>query len=467
MKKKVVFIIIYVLLCLAPLATVPFSKDTSATEKRTLSAFPEIMNEGKPNLSFFTEFDAWFTDHMGGRAYLVEAQTALKEKLFYESAESSVILGSNDWLFYEKTADDYSRVQTVSDRNINNIATTLLLMQEYCEERGAEFIFTVAPNKNTLYPDNMPAWYIRTDGKSNLMLLTKALSQKGVHYADLRAAFGSEQKILYQPRDSHWTYEGGMLAYRTIVSQLNSKHDLFKQVTFTERADWDADLVNMIYPNAPDTDLQSYPEIEYTFSVKGAGAVSDEALVIETTGGAGEGTLLMFRDSFGNTTWRYFAQAFRNAEFERAVPYRMSGVDRLSADTVILEIVERNLINLAEKAPMMEAPKRELTLLDAYDISNGNNVTKKRQTGGFLHLYGTVDASVLGREYRVYAVVKENGATSFYEACPIYEKELLDASLGGDNGFSCYLPESAEKADSLGILVESSGRYCYFPVTEE
>lgn len=466
MKKKVVFIIIYVLLCLTPLAMLPLSKDTSAEEKRDLSAFPEVKKEGKLNLSFFTEFDAWFTDHMGGRSYLVEAQTMMKEYVFGESANSSVILGKNGWLFYEETADDYANVASLTERNSRNVAITLRMMQDYCTERGVDFVFTVAPNKNTLYPDNMPAWYVRTSGKSNLDMLAADLDRFGVKYADLKSMFLKEPKAYYQPRDSHWTYEGGMLAYRTIVNKLSKKHSLFEDVTFTERADWDADLVNMMYPGAPDTDVQMYPEITYSFAVKGA-FVSDMDMVIETTGGAGEGSLLMFRDSFGNTTWRYFAEAFAEVDFERAVPYRLNAIDRIGADTVVLEIVERNLKNLAEKAPMMEAPKRNLEVLDAYDISDRDNQVASRAAGVFFHIYGSIAPEILDEDYHVYIIAKKSGNAVFYEAFPIYERELLTSERCCDNGFSCYLPEEvATEADSLGILTVSNGKYYYIPYTK-
>ena len=47
---------------------------------------------------------------------------------------------------------------------------------------------------------------------------------------------------------------------------------------------------------------------------------------------------------------------------------------------------------------------------------------------------------------------------TFYEAFPIYEKELLGAEITKDNGFSAYIPES-EKDRVLGILVYTSGQY--------
>ena len=462
MKKKIVFITIYLLACLAPLCTFWLSADTSASEKRELSAFPEPLTaDGSLNTAFFTEFDAWFSDHMGGRSYLVQAQTVMKEKLFMESAESSVILGKNGWLFYEKTGDDYCNVHLLSERNAENVAHSLLMVQQYCDAQGAEFVFTVAPNKNTIYTDNMPARYIKVQGKSNLVVLTEALSRKGVHYADLKNAFINEPKVLYQARDSHWTYEGGMLAYRTIIGNLTkSSHTNYDGVTFTERNDWDADLVNMVYPNALDNDMQSYPNLDYTFSTK-TGVVNDEALVIETFDGAGEGTVLMFRDSFGNTTWRYFADAFEKAEFQRGVPYAVNSVARLKADTVIMEIVERNIINLAERAPLMPAPEADPGIVDAYDMTDAKNRMERRTYNGFLHVYGTVDEAYLGSEYRVYMVVSDGANRTFYEAFPMFEKELLGVEQTQDNGYSCYLPTDIPDSATIGILVKTEGMYFY------
>jgi hypothetical protein len=460
MKKKIIFIIVYMVVCVTPFATLWFMKnDTSEQEKRELAAFPKLSVDGTPNTAFFTQFDDWFSDHLGFRSYLVSAQTALKEYAFGESAEPTVILGKNGWLFYEKTLDDYCHIATLSKRNADNVAYSMKLLQEYCNVQGADFVFTVAPNKNTLYADNMPGRYVRLSEDSNLTRLESSLARYNIPYADLKAAFMNDGRVLYQPRDSHWTYEGAMLAYRTIVAKLSSEHDIFQEITYTERRDWDADLVNMLYPGAADDDPQVYPNLEWSFVVKGD-TVYDEALVIETIAGSGEGSLLMFRDSFGNTMWRYFAESFEKADFERAFPYRMSFVDRIGASAVVIEVVERNLINLAEKAPVMKAPKRDIQITDAYDMSGHPNCMKTGESAGLLHVYGAIDPEILGESYRVYLVVEDEEGKAFYEAFPILEKELLNEDETGDNGFSAYLP--VELSGSLsGVLVWTDDKYYY------
>ena len=41
-------------------------------------------------------------------------------------------------------------------------------MQEYAASRGAQLLFVCAPNKNTVYPEFMPARYVRSTSERNL-----------------------------------------------------------------------------------------------------------------------------------------------------------------------------------------------------------------------------------------------------------------------------------------------------------
>lgn len=465
MKKKIsiIFIIVYMAVCLLPLAFMWTSKDTSDSEKRELSEFPAFIVDGKINSNFSTQFDTWISEHMGFRTLLVNANAAIKANIFGESAESTIVLGKDGWLFYAATIDDYCNVQTLSDRNVQNIATTLKMMQTYCEEKGMDFVFTVAPNKNTLYGDNMPSRYIQLDADGNLEALVKELEKARVNYADLVKAFNAEGRVLYQNRDSHWTYEGGMLAYRTIVGRLKSPKNTFEGLTFTAKNDWNADLVDMIFPGAADDDLQMYPNIEYTFSTKKK-VTSDEVLTIDSTSANGSGNLLMFRDSFGNTTWRYFAEAFEKAEFSRVLPYRLNNAEKLGADTVILEIVERNLPNLAVKAPVMEAPKAEGKMLPCTLVKDTASVLAQKEEYGFLHIYGEIDEALIADGYIVYLEVKtvSGAGDGIYTAFPVFEQELLESDIIKDNGFSAYLALEEAQVQSVTVFVVNAtgDNYC-------
>ena len=70
------------------------------------------------------------------------------------------------------------------------------------------------------------------------------------------------------------------------------------------------------------------------------------AITIRTTSETGTGSLYCLRDSFGIALYPYLAEAFASAEFSRSADYSLAAFEQVDADTVILEIVERNIAQL-------------------------------------------------------------------------------------------------------------------------
>ena len=66
---------------------------------------------------------------------------------------------------------------------------------------------------------------------------------------------------------------------------------------------------------------------------------------------AQNGRLILCRDSFGNALHPFLAADFREAVITRQMPYPLTQVQ--AGDTVIVEIVERNLVNLLKYPPDM------------------------------------------------------------------------------------------------------------------
>jgi len=116
------------------------------------------------------------------------------------------------------------------------------------------------------------------------------------------------------------------------------------------------DLYDMLYPagDGMETD-QVYGgalAFEYDVPIRSA-----ENLTIMTHG-SGEGSLLMFRDSFGNLLYPYLADSFGAALFSRSMPYRLDLIAQREADYVAAELVERNLRYLIRNVPLMPASQR-------------------------------------------------------------------------------------------------------------
>ena len=81
---------------------------------------------------------------------MVTAWSAINAKVFSASVEEQVILGSDGWLYYRETLDDYLG-KGMSDEELEYAAKNLALMQEYAESQGAAFVFTIGICKSYIF----------------------------------------------------------------------------------------------------------------------------------------------------------------------------------------------------------------------------------------------------------------------------------------------------------------------------
>ena len=107
----------------------------------------------------------------------------LKDKNIEFEDSINVIYGKNDWLYYSSTLDDYSGRNKLSERELFNLAYNLSIVQDYLQKQDIKFVFTVPANKNTLYGENMPYYYIASDVEEhNAKQLEKHLEKQNINY---------------------------------------------------------------------------------------------------------------------------------------------------------------------------------------------------------------------------------------------------------------------------------------------
>ena len=450
-KFKNVMFVLYLFIalgiCSLPAVMMPFTDTEKTSENRELSTMPKFRTEdGKINLDFFYQFETYFSDHYSFREKLVTLNGSIMGGIFNTSPNNDVIIGKGDWLFYNYTIDDYTATHLMSYRGINNICRNLELMAEYCENYGADFVFVPAPNKNSIYPEFMPERYYVTDADKNLHRVYSKLAETSVKCCDLEGALlkSKGDKLLYHQTDTHWNNYGANIGREAMLNTLGKS---FEHMDFTNTSyTWKGDLYKMLFPSGTKLDLQfDYADDLFTYNYVGRVRNMDD-LTIKTVCDNAEGSLLMYRDSFGAANIPFMAESFASAEFSRIVPYKTESIASGEIDTVILEIVERNLPNLQTFAPIMPAPIRG---------GSGSFLTPRSYmpesdifceiSGDYLHIYGILDDDFFeSDDVRIYVTIND----TVYEAFHAYEKELLGESSvsSSDNGFSLFVPylESAE-----------------------
>lgn len=453
-KGKLIYCILFFAICLCPSLGMLVTKQETSSENRQLSEFPSPKTEeGKINVEWLSQAGDYFQEHFAFRNELVTGNALLHGRFLETSTADGVIQGKNGWLYYKDSLDDYLGQDLLSDRSLFNIAHMLSMTQQALEEKGVNFLFTIAPNKNSLYGDNMPYYdKLKVSDQTNRENLEGWLKTEKVAYADLYQALMEEDEVLYHARDSHWNNKGAALAADVLMDALGKEHDSYEGESYTVRRDYTGDLDTMLYPLASTADDEIYYDKETTYAtVEEIQSNFDPR--ITTVNPVKEGSLVMYRDSFGNALLPYMADAYANAYFSRGIPYQLMDVETHSADTVIIERAERFLPEMSQFPPVLTAKEISLTEDQELQGSDGAVDVKIKPQGMTAQLSGRIKEGLLDTDSRIY--LKVNG--SVYEAFPMDVKvgENLD-----DNGFCLYLPSELVAADGndVEILIEKDNK---------
>lgn len=457
--------------CLIPSLGMLVLPEEPAAANQTLAPPPSLTAKGGgPNLEVLDEVTDYVEDHFALRQRLITANAALEGFIFGTSAQDSVLMGREGWLFYRETVDDYLHTDPLTDRALYGAARTLALMTEYANAHGARLVFTVAPNKASLYPQYLP--YVGTPlaGQDDIDRLTPLLEAQGVAYIDLFSPFRAQEQVLYHATDSHWTLRGAALAHDTLATGLGltDSVDWFTQPG-QESGTHRGDLYEMVYPTGGKTEPET--EFDRAFGFSAVRPIrSPEDMRIETENPERTGSLLMFRDSFGNTLYPFLADSFGKAMFSRSMPYQMSLLEEAGADTVVIELVERNLDYLCTRAPVFPAPVRGLPVWPygiapapslwepedeppqgeaaaAVTVRDNEALESSLRLEGYVRLEGSLSGPV-DADSPIY--VRTGGVT--FEACPVGE------AGEGESPFTLYVPEDKLTPDNVQVYCLLDGQ---------
>lgn len=398
-----------------------FAGPSKAGANEQLSKPPQLVSDGAYNPDFLSDAAAWINDHFFLRQELITLDNRLSAKVAQTSGAEDVVLGRDGWLYYDSTLDNYTGQNAMTQRELYSAATNLELMANYCREQGKQFLFVIAPNKNALYPENMPNTGI-ADPRKDAENLHKELASRQVAYVDLFALFDAQAEKLYFAHDSHWNSKGAALAADAINGAFGKTSQYFSD-PFSAAEPHQGDLYEMLYPAGQDPEQNPVYGGKLDFTYAGA-ATKPDSITLKTQG-SGEGVLLAYRDSFGNLLYPYLADSFSAATFSRSTRYDLTK----PGDFVLIELVERNLRYLIANLPVMPAPEREDTLPQT--VSGAASFTAAKGPEGYMQVKGTLPTTA-DTDSRVYLVCGD---------------KTYEAFLTENNSYGAYIPaeETAEK----------------------
>lgn len=440
-----VFIALCMVLCLIPSVGMLFFPTTQTAENRAMAAPAQlVLEDGSLNTRFTQDFENWFDQHIALRNQLVCADGLIQTKVFATSNVDSVLCGTDGWLYYASTLDDYRGASVLSQRQLFNLANNFAVVQDYLAEKDIAFVLTVAPNKNTLYGENMPYYtggILNTD--HNAGLLAPLLAQQGINYVDLFALFEGQEEILYLRRDSHWNNKGACLAYTAIMEGLGLQPKTYGAPTVVSTEN--GDLNKMVY--------SFYGPREQNYDY-GLPAYDGEKGWLMTENDTGSGTLLMFRDSFANTLIPFMSQDFATACYSKGEPNALERyVETHGPDSVVIQKVERNLTDYLAEPPILTPTQVELSSkLTITKPAATVRVEESPNDVNYWRITGTVEEDRLRTDSHIYVSV---------DGC------VYRAYQTGENGFLLYLKKNTLSAAAQARIYATAGDTCLQVLTTD
>ena len=429
-------------ICILPVAVMPWQME-KAVGNEQLASFPELRKEdGNFNTGILNEFADYFADHFGFRHEMITLNDWLTEAAFKTLDSNSVLLGKDSWLFYKSTLEDYTGTNLFTARQSYAAAHVLGLMQEYCEQNGIDFCFTIAPNKNSMYSSQMPARYAAASVR-NAQLLKQQMEQQNVRYMDLFEVLSNSKEQLYYRLDSHWNMRGAQLAAQALLKELKGCEVEFDSFVTGKKLPHTGDLYEMVYPAGSEIEQDTVYDFTYQYDEKFHSA---DDITIYTKNSEADGSVFVYRDSFGINLHPFLAQSYGSACFSRNMPYRLTAVTEEQPDVLLVELVERNLNWLLERAPELPAPER--TAVPAADT--GARLKAQREDSRMedtFCLTGSLSGQSVDDDSPVYILTE----TAAYEASPCGE---------GEQPFTAYLPQNIREQELKAAFLSDGEWVC-------
>ncbi len=293
-------------------------------------------------------------DHFLWRKTLIGQFNGLRYRLG-DSVFNEGIVGRDRWLFYsgDFSIHDYQKTSPISKKVLKELEGILTLLNEAAARNGGTMLVVIPPDKNTIYPQYMPA-QIPVIGETSRLdqLMAYMREHTDVQVMDLRPAFieASQSEQIYYKSDAHWNCLGAYHASAEIMSisrpevrprplsdyEIGTAIDSSLDITKTMGLDLQEETVTLTPKFAVDLELMPAPFAE------------NKQMRVSINSNEDLPTAVILHDSFYNECLNqliepYFSKTFSLHYGTSTLADYIDLIEREKPDVVIVEFAERHI----------------------------------------------------------------------------------------------------------------------------
>jgi alginate O-acetyltransferase complex protein AlgJ len=198
-------------------------------ENRFLAPWPRLTRLDISGVrNYLAAANSYFNDHFGFRKRLVRWCQQWKYRLFHTQTDL-VIAGQNGWLYISEREmiQHYLGMEKFTEPQLQSWQRLLEKRRDWLAARGIKYLFVIPPDKQSVYPENLPAWLLAATPAGRQTKLDQFMQYMKAHSTvevlDLRQPLIAAKKIVptYLQNDTHWNLYGGFTACQEMVRALS------------------------------------------------------------------------------------------------------------------------------------------------------------------------------------------------------------------------------------------------------
>ena len=326
-------------------------------ENRNMAELPSLSKETIS--SFPAEMEEYINDHLPFRSRLIEWNSILDYFLFHTSSNEKVILGTDGWMYYtvKDSIGFYTGRKQYTQEQLETIAQNMQKTKDDLEAEGIRFALFIAPDKEQVYPEYLPAYYkkLAAAHRPQQTALEQVLAyleqntdievicplQTLQSYKDTHP-----EQTIYHLMDTHWNDLGAWLGVCDLMEALQIP--IKRDVDIEKTEDKMADLAGMLA-------LHHVLKFGDEYKVKGYQHPDTELLESVFYGdfhyvspSCNTGKLLVCRDSFCSAMAPVLGECFTESIMVHKNAFKNTRIEEEQPDIFVYEVVERSLDDLLE-----------------------------------------------------------------------------------------------------------------------
>lgn len=238
---EIIFLTIFFIFLFIPMCHIN-KEEISKQENRTLEIWRPLINKNNEiNFEFGRNFNDWFNDRFFMREDLISLYYYLHSGLSKDYYEDNIIIYNKKADFsYNKmynSVNQFLHKDLFTQDELETIHKNISALNTYCQRHNVELYIMLSNDKESIYPEFYPEYYLPDGNISRLEQIEELLET----VPNLKVISSAEnllktktKEMVFLPYDTHLNGLGTYIEYQTIISKINKSYPNVKPIKFSE-----------------------------------------------------------------------------------------------------------------------------------------------------------------------------------------------------------------------------------------